>query len=141
MSSQKELILEEVAIEFQEWRSQKKYKQEKIPEHLWFKARDLTLSYPPTRVAKKLGLNLKDLKKRLKLIGPPESTVKSPQEFIEPQLPFSSIYPVAVCQEVEFERTDGSRMKLYASKDQSFDLHALMSVFLEGSHASSHPTN
>ena len=132
MSSQKELILEEVVIEFREWRSGKKYKQEKIPENLWLKARDLALSHSPTRVAKKLGLNLKDLKKRLKLMGPPEPTVKSPQEFIETQLPFSSIYPVSVCQEVEFERTDGSRMKLYASKDQSFDLHTLMSVFLGG---------
>ena len=141
MSSSKELILEEVAIEFREWRSGKKYKQERIPKNLWLKASDLTLSHSPTRVAQKLGLNLKDLKQRMKPIDPPESIVKSPQEFIETQLLFSSIYPVAVYQSVEFERVDGSRMKLYASQDQSFDLHALMSLFLEGNHAASHPTD
>ena len=140
MSSPKELTLEEVAIEFQEWRSQKKYKQERIPKNLWSQTKSLALSHSPSIVAKTLGLNLRDLKKRLNLIGPPESTKKSSQEFIETQLP-SSIYPVSVCQEVEVERVDGSKMKLSASGDQFFDLHTLMKVFLESNHVASHPTD
>jgi len=41
---------------------------------------------------------------------------------------------------VELERIDGVLMRLYASANQSFDIHSLMHTFLEDGHASGYPT-
>ena len=141
MSSPKELTLEEIVIEFQEWRSHKKYKQAKIPVYLWDKAKALTSSHSPGRVAKKLGLNLNDLKKRLNPQKICDSKEDLSQTFIEASLSFTNTNPFPSCQSVEFERADGSKMKIQAPINQSFDLSSLMTAFLGESDVASHTTN
>lgn len=126
------LNLDEVALEFRQWRAQKTYIREKIPEALWKKAEALTLSHTPHQVATALKISVKYLKRRLK-------TPPSPSAFIEAQLPLATFSPT--CQSVEFERADGYRMKLTASKEAPFDVQSLLLAFFEGPHAPNHSSH
>ena len=59
-----EVALEHVAEQFTQWRQTRAKGRERIPGRLWGQAVSLTHRLPISRVAKRLGLGLSDLKKR-----------------------------------------------------------------------------
>lgn len=141
------LTLEELESEFQTWRSQKKYPREKVPEDLWQKAISLLPRYNQGTIIKRLHINREGFKKRLapqalgQQISSQASTLVGKDQktaFVEMEIPFPPVSQSPVCDRVEFERADGSRMSLYASPAQPFDINSLMTTFLGENHASSH---
>lgn len=137
------LTLEELEVQFQAWRNQKKYSRERVPEELWEKAIALTTRYGVALLIKRLNLNYHGFKSRLekrRLEPPAVIQTESPSAFVAVDVPFSLPSCLPTCAQVEVERVDGTRMRLYAPANQSFDVHSLMNTFLEGSHASNYPT-
>lgn len=138
MSAQVKSDLEAAVRQFKDWRSRKKYSRERTPENLWKLAEELTADYPSARVASKLGINHAHLKKRCNPVDATPSQALAPVEFVEAFLPGRSVESAPVCERIEVERPDGSRMRLHAPEDRPFELHTIMTSFLGGGHASGH---
>ena len=142
-SSYQNLTLEELEVQFQAWRHQKKCLREKVPEELWKRAIALTDRYGVAPLIKRLNLNYHGFKRRLgKKDLEPQAVIQkeTASAFVAVDIPFSSPSSFATCDRVEVERVDGTRMRLYALANQSFDVHSLMNTFLEDSPASNYPT-
>ncbi|MGK5091317.1 hypothetical protein WDW89_04780 [Deltaproteobacteria bacterium TL4] len=138
MQSHQKPTLEEVLRQFEAWRLHKRHSREKIPEVLWQKASSLISHYPVSVIAKTLSLNHSVFKRRLQKKEVVAMERKSADEFVEANLDFPSLFSLSACQQVEFERSDGSRMRLVSSDHQGFDIYSLMTTFLEGHNASGH---
>jgi hypothetical protein len=99
----KESTLEEIKEEFEQWRQNRKGKQE-IPDKLWNSATELSKYYSINKIAKALGLGHSALKKRVKdLKGNNSST------FVEFQLPKTVS---SVQWTVEMEKPNGAKLKM-----------------------------
>lgn len=120
-SSQAEAALEHVAEQFTHWR-QSRSRRERIPSALWAQAVSLTPVLPVSRVAKRLRLGVKDLKKRCG--SPPVA----PLTFVEVTAP---VLHRSAGLEVEVQRPDGVRLRLSAA-EATPALTALVQTFWEG---------
>lgn len=131
---------DEAIIHFRDWRAQKKHVREKIPEALWQEAIALSADYPVRQLSQKLGFDPKALRKRMEAEKGLRSLVSQNIDFVEAQFTLPSFSSGLICEQVEFERADGSRMRLQTSKE-GFDVTSLMSTFLKGSDAPDHSPN
>lgn len=111
-SSQAEATLERLAEQFTHWR-QSRPRRERIPSAWWAQAVSLTHALPISRVAKRLGLSLRELKKRCGSPPPAIAAGSAPPTFVEvTALPPRS--PSGV--ELEVQRPDGVRLRLTAEE-------------------------
>ena len=128
-TSQAETSLEAVAEQFTHWRQTRATARERIPSALWTQAVSLTHVLPISRVAKRLGLCLTDLKKRR--AGRPRTlavpATPAPLAFVEVTPP-ASPRPRGI--EVEVQRPDGAQLRLTAGEATSV-LTALIQTFWE----------
>lgn len=120
-SSQAEAALEHVAEQFTHWR-QSRSRRERIPNALWAQAVSLTPVLPVSRIAKRLRLGVKDLKKRC------SNQPVAPLTFVEVSAPAPHRPPGL---EVEVQRPDGVRLRLSAEAATPA-LTALVQTFWEG---------
>jgi hypothetical protein len=118
----KELSIEEVSIELEQWRETKKAR-ERIPEPLWEAAVKLTSHYSINQVSERLRLNYRDLKKRIHSSG--QQGLNS-SKFIE--LDTAEMFCTGECI-VEMQRRDGSTMKISFQGGTCCDLVELGKVF------------
>jgi hypothetical protein len=125
-SAQAEAALERLADQFTHWR-QSRPQRERIPSAWWAQAVSLTDVLPVSRVAKRLGLGLADLKKRR---GSPPAAAASaaPLTFVEVTAVRSRPTPGV---ELEVQRPDGVRLRLTAG-EATPALTALVQTFWEG---------
>ena len=124
-SSQAEAALERLAEQFSHWR-QSRPRRARIPNAWWAQAVSLTHVLPVSRVAKRLGLGLTDLKKRRGRL-PVVTVGGAPQTFVEVTAsPPRS--PAGV--ELEVHRPDGVQLRLTAG-DATPALTALVQTFWE----------
>lgn len=124
-SLQAEAALERLAEQFSQWR-QSRPRRERIPSAWWAQAVSLSHVLPVSRVAKRLGLGLADLKKRQ---GSPPSAAApvAPLTFVEVSAPMP---PRAVGIAVEVQRPDGLQVRLSAP-EATPALTALIQTFWE----------
>ncbi len=128
--AQAEAALEHVAEQFTHWRQTRAKARERIPRALWTQAVSLTRILPISRVAKRLGLYLTDLKKR-RAGKPPAVAVPAtpaPLTFVEVTAPAAPPRPLGI--EVEVQRPDGARLRLTAG-EATAALTALVRTFWE----------
>jgi len=107
--------LEQLAECFAHWRQCRATPKERIPTSLWDQATALCHTRPPSRVAKRLGLCARDLKKRCQA---PEPDTSRPVA-LEPSLNFVEVRPASEPLEssvqIEVQRPDGTRLHLACS--------------------------
>lgn len=107
--------LEQLAECFTHWRQGRTTPKERIPTSLWDQATALCHTRPPSRVAKRLGLCTRDLKKRCQA---PKLDTSRPAA-LEPSLNFVEIRPASEPLEssvqIEVQRPDGPRLHLACS--------------------------
>jgi hypothetical protein len=110
------------------WRQTRPTRRAPIPDWLWDQAVALTAHLPLSRVAKRLGLNRRDLKKRCGQSppGPPPSVGPEP-DFIEAKVAPSWL---AAGMEIDLQRTDGARLRIHYREPQP-PLAAVVQTFLE----------
>lgn len=124
-SAQAEAALEHLTKQFTHWR-QSRPRRARIPSVWWAQAVSLTYVLPISRVAKRLGLGLAELKKRRG--SPPHVTAETvPLTFVEVTAPASQ---TAVGMKVEVQRPDGARLQLTAGEPTPA-LVALVQTFWE----------
>lgn len=128
-----EEALTELAGRFEHWRQTRATTHERIPQALWDEAVALSTVLSSSQVARRLRLSPTDLKKhRLaqQRSLPTESSEVAPSQFVEitPPLPGLAASPGET--EVEFERTDGTRMRI-RYRQSLLPLAALVRAFLE----------
>lgn len=132
-----EPTLESVQEQFAQWREQKTYARQRIPEPLWESALSLLEVHSQTTVLKTLGLNRGDFLRRWK-----ERTGKKPH-FVEvaglknPPPLVSGL----LCVEMELQRPDGYRLRLVSSERQPMNGQEALREFLGGNHASACRSN
>lgn len=124
------ITLESLKAEFEKWRREKRAKSEAIPEELWDKAMKLYPEYAASQICWQLRLEKKRLLKRLAEKGEPE---KKNGGFLQVQVerrtgPGASF----VCERIEVERADGSRLRFYGHGAFEFGAGELVSSFLGG---------
>jgi hypothetical protein len=122
--------LAHVADRFDEWRQTRPTRAEPIPHHLWEQAIALTALFPITHVARRLRVSGGELKKRCAahhaVQSAPASTALG---FVE--VPPTAVWPLPTSGiEIELQRSDGTRMRLYTHEPQP-PLVALVRTFLE----------
>ena len=71
-----------LVLEFEDWRSKKRYAREPIPERLWSKAVALCKQHPISRVHRILSLSYMDLKKKVQKEKKQFQPIK-PTSFVE----------------------------------------------------------
>ena len=125
-SSQAEAALECLAEQFTHWR-QSRPRRERIPSAWWAQAVSLTHALPVSRVAKRLGLGLTELKKR-RGSSPPSAAATAPLTFVEVSAP-APHWTAGI--EVEVQRPDGTQLRLSAP-EATPALTALVQTFWEG---------
>ena len=122
--------LEQLAERFTHWRQCPTTPKERIPASLWDQATDLCHIRPPSRVAKRLGLCTRDLKKRCQA---PEPDTSLPAA-LEPSLNFVEVHPASEPLEssvqIEVQRSDGTRLHL-ACSHTAVPLLELLQTLLE----------
>lgn len=123
--------LKSLSDEFENWRSQKKSKRERIPERLWSKSIELCKYHPLGRLQRLLGLSYLGLRERVRNRSSKLDSTKS-STFVELKIP-DNIPPVGLPDSqylIELSRPDGSLMKIYSSKNNPIDINNLCSTFL-----------
>jgi len=123
-SAQAEAALERLAEQFTHWR-QNRPRRARIPNAWWTQAVSLTHVLPVSRVAKRLGLGLTDLKKRRGSLPP---VAAAPLTFVEVTAPDAPLQPLGI--EIEVQRPDGARLRLTAGEATTV-LTALVQTFWE----------
>lgn len=143
--------LDQVSQALESWRQQKRYKHEKIPDKLWRQILSLAPHLTFSELACHFHLNRGSLTKRLKqarvkpLADPTGSSFPAPSpqksepiqsslQFREVSFPQSSVLPhdcSLFCERVELKRSDGSRLRLYASQEKPFEVKTLIESFLK----------
>lgn len=130
--------LEELAGRFDHWRRTRAHCHEPIPVALWDQAVALCQHLPQGQVARRLNLSPTDLKNR-RLGQPKRRRVKKPTREALPafvELPCRAGASVADKAgrggtfRVEFERPDGTRMRLAFESGHSPSLADLVGIFL-----------
>ncbi len=125
-SAQAEAALERLADQFTHWR-QSRPRRARIPSAWWVQAVSLTSVLPVSRVAKRLGLGLTELKKRRG--GPPPAAADPARlTFVEVTASLPRPPPGV---ELEVQRPDGVRLRLTAG-EATPALTALLQTFWEG---------
>ena len=131
----KSLTLEELREEFTNWRKNKTDQERRIPEQMWEAAVELNSHYSIAQIVKELRLNRNEYKKRLGFKNqnqpPQEWMVKA--NFVE--IPLHLMEGLNQennnrCEQVELERADGTKMRLYAANDSQLEAISLIKVFL-----------
>jgi hypothetical protein len=127
----------ELKSRFENWRTNRKYKREPIPDELWNAAADLSRHYPPSLVGRVLKLDPSRLKKFLIKRSPRTSIRKKPQATFF-QLPTGIALPEAGsplpqiptgCR-LQIERPDGSRLTLTMASLDLVSISRLCADFL-----------
>ena len=124
-SSQAEAALERLAEQFIHWRRSRS-RRERIPSAWWAQAVSLTHVLPTSRVAKRLGLGLAELKKRR--ASSPTVAGAAPLTFVEVT---AALPEPTLGVELEVQRPDGLRLRLTAASATPA-LTALVQTFWEG---------
>jgi len=119
----------EVREQLESWR-QTRQKRSPIPAPLWEAAAALAREHGLHRVAKALGLNYPDLKRRLEAAPPPDLPEKiAPPTFVEMACVGSAAPAPCV---IEVENRAGVRMRISLSEPSGADLAALIEAFGSG---------
>ena len=109
------LSLEEVAVHFAQWRSNKKT-GERIPQHLWREAIGLLGAYTVSEVARTLRLGGRDLNRRRAMMesGKGGNRVEGETPFVEIDrtLVAETLRPGAPATVMELQRPDGLRLRV-----------------------------
>jgi hypothetical protein len=123
--------LDHLARQFAQWRQSRAHAAERIPLSLWEQAMALAATVPPSRVAKRVGVRLIDLKRRL---GLPEAAPRAvplrPLDFVE--VPAAApCPPPTLTTRLELQRADGTRLCLHGPAS-TLPVAAIVQAFLEG---------
>lgn len=136
----KNVSLDAVLKEFEEWRVNKPHAGTPMPDEIWLKLFELAELYTKAKVRALFGINNKQFaKKHEELVGVPKQT-KQPPISMPPSLcevkitPKKSTYqpqplPSGKTLVVEFCRADGRVMKIHTTQDS---ILTLMNAFLCG---------
>jgi hypothetical protein len=117
----------EVHEQLESWR-QTRPKRSPIPEAIWEAAAALAAEHGLHRVAKALGLNYPDLKRRVQTVAATGHAEKMlPLTFVE--FTGGPSWPAAPCV-VEVENRAGVKMKISLREPSGADLAALIQAFL-----------
>lgn len=110
--SNPKLTLDEVHDHFQEWRSTRKSKRERIPDDLLAEARSLTDRYPQSDILRELGLNRQRLRSEVSLPSTPTTTEPEEDTASTPfvQIPWSSPETTTPC--LELAHPNGMTLRL-----------------------------
>lgn len=111
-SSQSEAALERLAEQFAHWR-QSRPKRERIPSAWWVQAVSLPYVFPVSRVAKRLGVGLTELKKRRGCQPIAAAGGGTPLPFVAVTAPVPRLMAGV---EREVQRPDGVRLRLSAGE-------------------------
>ena len=141
--------LQEVQQLFIEWRQQKKYPREKIPNKLWKAATQLIPKYSNTKVTRTLKISADSLKQKVKKYHSSNDQSSKEVGFVEVKRSLNSELHLSLpssqstlsCDRAEIQRKDGSRLSLYSQEGSTLDGKALIKAFLGESHASNCSTN
>ena len=126
-----EEALIELAGRFEHWRQSRATPRDRIPQALWDQAVTLSRVLSNSQVARQLRLSPTDWKKH-RLAQQPSLSTPSTEitpQFVDitPPLPVSAL-PGGT--EVEFERSDGARMRI-CYRESAPPLAALVQAFLD----------
>ncbi len=123
--------LDQLSGQFAHWRATRSHPRDRIPDPLWDQAVALTSTLSASRVAKHLRLGVKDLKQQIER-RQSKAAVQMPiaPGFVEALPPPLAPNPGLGSLEVEFQRTDGARLRIH-SPNASLLLADLVRSFLE----------
>jgi hypothetical protein len=133
-----EVTLQSVQKQFTQWRQHKAYRGERIPDHLWELALSLIPHHTQTTIIKTLQLNNGAFRRRLKEAAKSNQLTSQIPHFVELQgvmNPFPSCSSLP-CHQIELERPDGCRLRLFSSSEQPINGTEVIHEFLKGNHAS-----
>ena len=141
--------LQEVQQLFTEWRQQKKYPREKIPNKLWKAASQLIDTHSITKITRALKVSAVPLKQKIKKYHSSIDQSSKEVGFVEVNRTLSGNRTLSVpplqstlhCDRVEIQRKDGSRLTLYSQEGMVLDGKTLIKAFLGEDHASNCPTD
>ena len=123
--------LTHVANRFDEWRQTRTTRTEPIPQHLWEQAIALTTMFPITRVATRLRVSGGELKKRCAAHHAARSTPAATAVLGFVEVPAAPLWHLPTSGiEIELQRPDGTRLRMYASEPQ-LPLLGVVRAFLE----------
>ena len=127
LSPAKQSRLNEVLLQFEQWRQSRPTTRQPIPNHLWKAAGSLHPAFSIHRISRALHLDYNKLKQFIRSQQPVASRppVANP-EFIELNLN----EPNPSCEYVvEMQQDDGSQMRIMVTKGKSSDLLNLAQLF------------
>ncbi len=144
-----QLSLQEVQQQFIEWRQQKKFLHEKIPIKLWKAAAQLIPKYSLTKVTRTLKISVAPLKQKIKKYHSSINQSSKEVGFVEVNRTLSSHQSLSVplpqsrilCDRVEIQKKDGSRLTLYSQEGTTLDGKILIRAFLGKDYASNCSTD
>lgn len=105
--------LEEVKRQFSRWRETRQNRRSRIPTELWQTATDLIGPYSKNEVARALGLNYTDLKKRYEAQCVSGPSVSTPADNAFVEIPWPA-HPASCVSDyvLEVEGREGRKLKL-----------------------------
>jgi len=144
-----QLLLQAVQQLFIEWRQQKKYAREKVPNKLWKAAAQLIPEYSITKLTCTLKISKVSLKKKIEKYHASIDPSSKEIGFVEVSLPSTNSRslsaPIAQstthCERVEIQRKDGNRLILYSQEGNILDGMTLIRAFLGEKDAPNCTTN
>lgn len=130
--------LQAVQKQFTHWRQNKKSQGARLPEELWESALSLIPEYTHTEIIKTLRLSYAEFRQRLHGQSSGQQPVPHMPHFVE--LPGSRKHPPLLssslaCSQIEVERPDGYRLRLFSCLEQPLQGQEVIREFLQGKHA------
>ena len=131
--------LDRVRAQFKSWRAKKQQGREPIPDRLWKAASGLVGPVPITMVERELGVESSKLRRKVEQhrVRPRPAGRKKERlaAFVEVTVPsvvargMTQVDTTAAGSAVEFERPDGTRLRLSGAALRGLDLVALVGQF------------
>jgi hypothetical protein len=129
----------ELQARFDQWRADRKYQREPIPDELREAALEMSRRYPPSLLQRVLKIQLCRLMPKTKPDARRSKRQRSQTAFFKLQPPQASLAAESLAPQtptayrLQLERPDGSRLILTLPSFDAAALHALCADFLRGS--------
>src|SRR5262245_15333124 len=129
----------ELQARFDQWRANRKYNREHIPDQLRDAALEMKRRYPPSLLQRVLKIQLCRLMPKAKTNARRSKRQQAQTAFFKLQPPQASLAAESLTPQsstdcrLQLERPDGSRLSLTLPSLDALALHALCADFLRGS--------
>jgi hypothetical protein len=129
----------ELQARFDQWRANRKYKREPVPDQLRDAALEMSRGYPSSLLRQVLKIQLRRLMPKAKTSARRSKRQQAQTAFFKLQPPQASLGAESLTPQtssdcrLQLERPDGARLSLTLPSLDAAALHALVADFLRGS--------